>query len=334
MPAPTPADELRFAHTDDRWRLALHRYRARGARRRHAVVCCHGLGANHLAFDVDPDASLARHLAGRGYEVLSLDLRGHGRSDRPSLFGGERRFGWAFDDYLTRDVPAAIHEAASVAGSDEVHWIGHSMGGLLLFAHLARGGSPRVRSGIAVGSSLDYSISRSGFHGMLALERLLTLVPAVPIGLVGRAMAPLVGRWSSPFERFNVWPSNVDPRLWRRVSASGFHPVSAPVMAQLASAMRPGGLRSRDGSVRYLAGLGGATAPVLSIAGDRDAQCPPDAAKHTLDALGSSRKELAVFGPDHGHADHYGHFDLLMGRRVRDEVFPRIERWLDEHDAP
>jgi pimeloyl-ACP methyl ester carboxylesterase len=29
---------------------------------------------------------------------------------------------------------------------------------------------------------------------------------------------------------------------------------------------------------------------------------------------------------------HYGHFDLLMGRRAHAEVFPHIDRWLDEHD--
>lgn len=34
----------------------------------------------------------------------------------------------------------------------------------------------------------------------------------------------------------------------------------------------------------------------------------------------------------HDHPYHYGHFDLLMGRRAHAEVFPHIDRWLDEHD--
>jgi hypothetical protein len=41
---------------------------------------------------------------------------------------------------------------------------------------------------------------------------------------------------------------------------------------------------------------------------------------------------VRVFGPEHGHADHYGHFDLLVGRNAVREVFPHIDRWLDEHD--
>ena len=327
------ANEVEFAVTPDGWRIALHRYRPPpGIRRRHAVVCCHGLSCNHIAFDVHPDVSLARHLARRGYDVFSLDLRGHGVSDRPSLFG-PRRFGWAFDDYLLSDVPAAIRRVVELAGCERIHWIGHSMGGLLLYAYLARGDGSAIRSGVTVGSALDYSASRSGFHGMTGLAGVLRAIPAVPIGAVAFASSPLVGRWSSPFERFNVWASNVEPRHWRTVCRKGFHAVSAPVMEQLASAMRPGGLTSRDGALAYIEGLARATAPVLAIAGDRDAQCPPDAARRTIEALGSPDKELAVFGPAGGHADHYGHFDLLMGLRAHTEVYPVIDRWLDAHDA-
>ena len=71
---------------------------------------------------------------------------------------------------------------------------------------------------------------------------------------------------------------------------------------------------------------------MLAIAGDRDEQCPPDAAERTLAALGSPRRELRVFGPDHGHADHYGHFNLVVGRRAPAEVFPCIDTWMDAAD--
>lgn len=326
------APEIAHVMTDDGWRLAVHRYAPSGpVRRRHAVLLCHGLGANRVGFDPHPDVSLARHLAERGYIALAAELRGHGDSERPSR-RGPKRFGWAFDDYLLRDVPALLAHAAGVAGQAGVHWIGHSMGGILAYAHLARGRSGDLRSAITVASSLDYSGSRSGFHALLPFGSLLDHLPAVPVGLLARAAGALVGRVVTPYERFNVWPSNTDPAVWRRISARGFHAVSAPVMAQLAGAMRAGGLRSRDGATAYLDGLAQATAPVLALAGDRDAQCPLSAVRRTFDALGSPRRELRVFGPEHGHADHYGHFDLLMGRRARDEVFPHIDRWLDEHD--
>jgi alpha-beta hydrolase superfamily lysophospholipase len=318
--------------TDDGWRLAVHRYAPLSpGSRRHPVVLCHGLASSHLAFDVHPDVSLARHLARRGYLTLAVDLRGHGHSERPTRTG-VRRFGWSFDDYLTFDVPAALAYAKHAAGAAAVHWIGHSMGGILGYAHLARGGSADVRSMIAVGSSLDYSGAASGFHALVPFRRWLQRVPAVPVDWLGRVAAALAGRVETPFERFNVWPSNIDRELWRRLARSGFHAVSPPVMGQLATAMAQGGLRSHDGSVAYVEGLAAATAPVLALAGSRDAQCPPEAARTTLYALASARRELRVFGRQHGHADEYGHFDLLMGRRARQEVFAHVDRWLDEHD--
>jgi alpha-beta hydrolase superfamily lysophospholipase len=326
-------DRVANTLSEDGWRIALHVYEPSGEKpRRHPVVLCHGLAANHMAFDTHADTSLARHLASRGYLALAVDLRGHGHSERPTP-RGERRFGWSFDDYLLYDVPAAIAYAKRVSGASAVHWVGHSMGGLLAYAHLARGGSRDLRSVTAIGSSLDYSGAKSGFHSLVPLRALLDRIPFVPIGLLGRVMGSLVGRVETPFERFNVWPSNVDPDHWRQISHRGFHAVSPPVMAQLASAMQTGGLRSRDGSTAYSDGLASATAPVLAIAGDRDAQCPPDAAERTLAALGSPRRELRVFGRSHGHGEHYGHFDLVMGRRAKSEVFPCIDAWVDGADA-
>jgi len=316
------ADTILTALTRDRVSLALHHYRG-GRRRRFPVLCCHGLASNRLAFDVDVEASLARHLAARGYDVYLLELRGHGASQRPP------RWGWDFDHYIERDVPAAIAAILRHAGAERVHWIGHSMGGLLAYAHLARGGSRDFQSAITVGSSLNYSEGGSGFGRLMPFRRLINILPRIPVRTVARASGRFVGRVTTPYERFNVWPSNTDPRLWKRICDHGFHPVSTPVMGQLASALEPGGLRPRSGGVPYLQTLNQATAPVLALGGDRDAQCPPVAVRSTAARASAT---VRLFGPEHGHADHYGHFDLLMGTRARTEVFPHIDDWLDRHE--
>jgi len=321
--------DLAHTLTNDGWRIAAHVFEPQGPKRRRPVVLCHGLAANHLAFDVHADVSLARHLARRGYLALAIDLRGHGHSEHPTR-AGARRFGWSFDDYLERDVPAAIAMAKQMSGASEVHWIGHSMGGILGYVHIAH--NRDLASMTAVGSSLDYSASDSGFHALAPLRALLDRIPHVPVGLLAKASGALVGRASTPYEKFNVWATNTDLAHWRRIATRGFHRVSSPVMAQLASAMQPGGLRSRDGSRSYVVALGDATTPVLALAGDRDPQCPPDAARRTLEAVGSKDKKLVVFGPNEGHGDHYGHFDLLIGRRAKEEVFPHIDGFLDDHD--
>jgi pimeloyl-ACP methyl ester carboxylesterase len=324
-------DEVHTARTRDGWRLAVSRYRPRGAtRRRHPVVLCHGLAASRVGFDL-PGRSLAQHLADRGWDTWSVDLRGHGLSDAPTLFG-ERSFGWAFDHYLHQDVPAALDVVLGEAGAAEAHWLGHSMGGVLLYAHLASAAEPRIRSGVAVGSSLDYSGSPTEFRAVLEARGLVDLLPAVPLGQFAAATAPLAGRFENRLETFNAWAPNVEPELVRKLNASTFHAISTPVLQQLATALEEGGLRSADGKVRYMEGLPRAQVPVLALAGTQDRQCDPGAARVPIEALGTPDKELLVFGKEHGHPTEYGHFDLLIGRRAPAEVWSRIEAWLAAHD--
>ena len=326
------SDEVHRATTADGWRVALTRYRpARDApARRHPVVLCHGLAANRVSFDLDPEVSLARFLAARGWDVWSLELRGHGSSDRPKL-GTGRRFGWTFDDYLQHDAPAALQHVLQDTGATRVHWIGHSMGGILLYALIASG-APMIRSGIAVGSGLDYTRGPSDFGSMAPLRGLGAVLPALPLGVVALMASPLMGRIDGAVDQFNVHRANVDPTLFRRLNASTFHAVSGPLLTQLASVFDEGGLASRTGE-RYLDLLQGKLTPVMALAGTKDRQCPPQTAQVPIDALGSPDSHLVTFGRAHGHREDYGHFDLLIGRRVVDEVFGVITRWLDRQDA-
>ena len=329
------ADEIRRVDSRDGWPIALHRYRpAVGAgRRRNPVVLCHGLASNRVTFDLDGEVSLARRLARLGFDVFSLELRSHGASE-PARLTGARRWGFSFDDYLASDVPAAIDAVRAQTGAARVHWIGHSMGGILLYAHLASGGAGSIASGVAIGSSMDYSAATSGFHAALGLRRYAGLSPVIPLGAALALSAPWTGRSGTALERFNLWPENVAPRLVRRLHARAFHSVSTGVLLQLATAFEPGGLRSRDRSRSYMDDLRAAsvTTPVLALAGDRDAQCTVEAAAVPLSALAGPTR-LAPFGVQHGHGSHYGHFDLIIGRNASTEVWPTIEGWLADHDG-
>jgi pimeloyl-ACP methyl ester carboxylesterase len=323
------SDELHRVATSDGLHVALSRYRPAAPSRRHPVVLCHGVGANRATFDLAPEVSLARGLAAQGYDVWSLELRGYGRSERAAP--GDRRYRWTFDDHVLRDVPAALARVRRESGRERVHFIGHSMGGLVLYAHLARGGES-IRSGVAIGASLDYSGSSSQLRRIHHLLPLVGWAPAVPLGPLSVLLAPLTGRVVNPIETFNWWLPNFDARLTRRLVAGGTDSIAVGVLKQLRSAMYPGGLRSSDGAFAYCDGLGAVTAPLLALAGDQDRQCPPEAARATVDALGSAERKLVVLGLEGGQASHYGHFDLITGRRAADEVFPIIYDWLAAHD--
>lgn len=328
-PVQCGADELFYGSTRDGWRVALSRYRPAQVTKTHPVVLCHGLAANRFAFDLGESVSLARHLRGLGYDVFSLELRGAGLSDRPSV-RHQRPARWTFDDYLQLDLPVALRLVTVACGDRAPHFIGHSMGGILLYAHLATGDIP-IRSAVTVGSSLDYSCAASDYHRLAGFHGISRWVAGLPTGKLAWVGSFAAGRRDNPIERFQYWPGSTSPEVARRLFAVGFQRVATDVLTQLATAFEPGGLRSQSGQ-RYGEALSRIRTPVLAIAGDRDRQCPPDAARRTLEQLWGAETRFIEYGPACGHAQHYGHFDLLCGIRAQEEVFPDIAGWLDRHD--
>ena len=305
--------EVRYVRTDDDWTIALTRY---GTGSGPAVVLCHGLAANRHAFDLATDRSLAAHLGREGFDVFALELRGHGRSEKPTFRG--KKYRWSFYDYAKLDAPAALDEVLRASGQQRVHWVGHSMGGILLLAMLALG-EKRIASGVTVGSSIDYSHTGSAFENLIRLLPLTRMIDPVPLGPIAAALAPGALAFDNPVDRFNVYPPNIDRALYRKLTAIGFHPVPAGVLRDLAGGFRSGGLRLPDG--RSCLSLLPTSVPVLSVAGTADLQCSPTAARRH----GSDHE---VFGKVHGHVEDYGHFDLLVGDRAATEVWPVLTQWL------
>ena len=76
------------------------------------VVFVHGALHDHSVWILQ-----SRYLAHHGFNVMAVDLPGHGRSAGPAL-----------------DVPAAgqwLAQCVDAAGWDRVYWVGHSMGSLI-----------------------------------------------------------------------------------------------------------------------------------------------------------------------------------------------------------
>lgn len=94
------------------------------------IVLLHGLLASAEIFDVPglEELSLARFLAGRGFQVVSYDQRGTGDSTAESVDFGLAEHSWV-------DLPAVLRFALDLTGSDQERLVlgGHSLGGTLIY---------------------------------------------------------------------------------------------------------------------------------------------------------------------------------------------------------
>ena len=285
------------------------------------VMLLHGLGSNHQGFHL-PGRSLAKWLAERGHDVWMPELRGHGSSQT-------RRYDWCLDEYLEYDLPAILGAIRRFGATDEIHWVGHSMGGILLMSYGILNPEAPIARGMAVGSALDYSVGETDFAQLLVLRPLLERLVAVPYGSLVHLLAPVMGGGAlEAVERFNVWPTNVEPEIVQQLHARCFHTIPISLLSNLATTFEPCGLclRSgfpiRDNAERF-------PFPIKLIAGSRDAQVAVEAVEYTAEIIGGNA-DLVVCGPGGGCEDHYGHWDLLVGRSARHEVWPLVAEWIEE----
>jgi predicted alpha/beta hydrolase len=110
----------------DGYALAATRYAARPEARQRAPHA-HLLLAGATGVPQGFYRRFAEHAAGRGFETLTLDYRGIGRSAPPSLRG----FRMDYRDWARLDLAAAVEVVRAAAARDGVplYLVGHSFGG-------------------------------------------------------------------------------------------------------------------------------------------------------------------------------------------------------------
>ncbi|MDP2270179.1 MAG: alpha/beta hydrolase [Archangium sp.] len=314
-------DELYRVPTADGTAIALGRYHPRGPRRFvEPVILGHSLGTNRFNLDFDERYSFARALARRGFETWVLELRG-------GLAGSSE--GATFDLEAEHDVAAALGAITST-GPTGVTWVGHSRGGLLAYAHLARNPQAPIRAIVTLGSPLTYDVQPGVQRFVAALGPTFRL-PSLPLGLAGWAAWPL-GLPPDPIGKYLVRADNMDAVVIRQAIAHVAANIPGGVGRQFARWVRTNAFDGEDG-FDFRKGMKVITAPVLAIAGARDFLAPPEAT-HLVENLVSGPVELLRVGLREGFSTDYGHGDLVLGVRAPDEVLPRVADFLARHSTP
>ncbi|KAH1063861.1 hypothetical protein J1N35_028848 [Gossypium stocksii] len=250
------------------------------------------------------------------------------------------KYDWDFDHYLEEDVPAAMEyiRAQTKPKDGKLLAIGHSMGGILLYAMLSRcrseGREPRLKAVVTMASALDYRCSKP-------LKVLLPLadpaqalnVPAVPFGTLLAAAYPLASRPPYVLGWLNDLISAEDmmhPELLEKLVLNNFCTIPTKLIMQLTSAFGDKGLCDRSGKLSYRDHLNKSNVPVLAIAGDQDLICPPEAVEETAKLFPENLVTYKLFGEPHG--PHYAHYDLVGGRLAMEQVYPCIVQFLSQYD--
>ncbi|MFO0950000.1 MAG: alpha/beta hydrolase [Isosphaeraceae bacterium] len=338
-----------FAYTADGWRLGVRHLRpAQPDPDKLPVVLCHGLGLNGTFWTIT-ERNLPEQLLARGYHVFLFDFRGSGESARVGTVGRVNSYlrqtflpeygegEWNVDEIVRYDVPAVLDYVRQATGHDRVNWVGHSLGGMLMFPYLELSPEPdRVANLVAMGATI--TLADAPQSPMLKANRSLRkLAQVVSPGRLGRPL--MFGRFPGldKIDRFYYSNENVDPLTVSRFYGYTLEDTGRSALKQLDPYLERGHFVSADGKIDYAERLGEVRVPVLMVAGDGDIMSDVPSTEVTFNALGSEDKTLVRYGKAEGHVADYGHCDLVWSRHAPKQIFPDLADWLDRrqpHASP
>jgi pimeloyl-ACP methyl ester carboxylesterase len=236
---------------------------------------------------------------------------------------------WTVDDEIRYDVPAILDHVRDVTGASRVNWVGHSLGGMRMFAFLET--SPdawRIANFVGMGSTII--LADVPQTEMLKANRALRgLMRLVSTGRIAQPMMFYRLPGLATIDRFYYTAANVDRRTINRFYGYTLENPGRGALRQLDPYLERGHFVSADRTIDYAQRLGEITTPTLLVAGDGDIMSDVASTQMTFDGLSSPDKALMRFGRLEGQVDDYGHCDLVWSRHAPREIFPALIDWLD-----
>ena len=222
---------------------------------RAIVALVHGIAEHSGRYDFLAERANQNELG-----VVSVDLRGHGRSP------GERSYVERFDDYLL-DVDALLAKARELAAGRPVFLMGHSMGGAIALRWVAQ--------------------RRQPVAGLILSSAALKIGGDVPRLLV--ALAPLLSRWLP-----HLRGKRFDPAVISRDPAAVAAYVNDPLVSLEAPPARTGA-ELLQAMVANHAAAAGLTLPVYLFHGDADRLTDPAGSREIHDLWGGQDRTLRLW---------------------------------------
>ncbi len=344
-------------HTEDGVALKLKRYVNEGAQ---PILLVHGFNGNGMEFDLPHRRhNLALYLAERGYDVWISSFRGCGVGPYECKAND---WNHSVDDLAGLDAPALVNGITLATGRRPL-WIGHSMGGIVLYMYLQgatakmtdggyqvtvdpglieeRNGS--ILGGVTIGSppSLTYGggdwiakLESLPFYETLTrflvqyLDFLGRFTPKVPISRLRTfvTMFPRLGRIMAkrgPIAIALYNPDNVDADVGYSLLKCASDNITTHMTIQILALGLDPDYKDHTKEFSYTSNMHRITTPLFFITGSEDFVGAENIRVDGFEQVSSPVKRFKFY-------EGYGHTDLVMGKNVYEEVYPEILAWIEQ----
>ncbi|NLV46573.1 MAG: alpha/beta hydrolase [Candidatus Hydrogenedentes bacterium] len=317
-------NEVFYLRTRDLWLLRVCRYR-KSETPGEPVLLVHGMGANQNNFTFPPNGCLVDYLSAEGYDCWTLDLRGC-RSSEPPF---ERtRNEVCMEDFFMEDLPAVVRHILKTTGHPKLHWVGHSMGGMLLYAFVQAHGPELLASGTTLGSPIDFNDAAGNVP--LWLVRFGEKCPRLA-GNIIRGAIPVLKGLHLPVSAFPVNMRNLPPAMGTGHFVNMIEDPLPKLMSQVRHWIKNKEYTLLDGKLDIAAGLPDFPLPLLAFYAAVDPFIKAPRALEFFNNIHIKDKRAFVCGKKEGYIEDYGHCDLAFGKAAKTEIFEPILHWLKEH---
>jgi pimeloyl-ACP methyl ester carboxylesterase len=328
--ATLPFDETHLVPTGGGWQMALHRLRpAHGsASRAIPVILGHGTAMSSRCWDATENMSLARLLRERGHDVWIAEYRGSGESRHD---GSPRPWAFSLEQYAREDVYHLVEKVCELTGSETVRWVGHSLGGIIIYRYAAIHGTDRLDRVVTIASPSRIGRARSPLIRIAIFTfRFLVTGWRFPLNAIARIGLPFTVYLRAVFLSFFC-----NPRLQRAdeiaaVFTRGVMDMPNDLLREYGQWLSTARMELAGTGERLEESAKSIDVPLLVLGGAGDALVPPRTFSHAYEVAPSRHKKLRIFGGDGDPAPPLGHLDLVSSRLAARWVHPEIVHWLEE----